>query len=276
MDSTTATDTTTAPATTIKYVDHLDVDPPIRNQEFACVTFVGPTGNQKSDVLGFKIRGVFRTIEEARAHIKRIQSFDSDFDIFICSVGAWCPFAPDPSAIPEQEHRNEILNNLVKGYRENRYLAEEEEIKRKHKLMREAMLDGLPERQKELANKKEHPVSVKDKLDTLPDKIKGLRIEAEEMEKKYNSAQETWKSFTEEEINAAMKELEEFKALASGGGGGGSGGGGSSGGDLVLPDTTTKEPAPEQIDEAKIEKYKKERVAAIADTTSLIERTATK
>ena len=82
----------------------------VSSQNWALVSFVSPTSNQKSKSIGMKIRGVFDTREEATEHIKRLIRIDPMFDIFICEMYNWCLVPPDPELISDQNYQEEQLN----------------------------------------------------------------------------------------------------------------------------------------------------------------------
>jgi len=68
---------------------------------------------------GVKIRGVFDTIEEAKKRSEFVKKFDSKFDIYICQVGCWIPWSPNPNDLAEQEYSETQLNTLMKQYKQN-------------------------------------------------------------------------------------------------------------------------------------------------------------
>ena len=70
---------------------------------WACVSFVSPTSNQKCQSIGMKIRGCFDHREEAVEHVKRLIRLDPTFDIFICDMYNWCLVPPDPEKISDQK-----------------------------------------------------------------------------------------------------------------------------------------------------------------------------
>lgn len=198
-----------------KYVDYLDEDPPISGQRFVILSFVGPERDQKCDVLGLKVRGVYDSIEETRQRAKEIQEFDSNFDIVVGQVGYWLPFNPDSSKIMDEEYKEEQLNELAKGYRKNRQLAKQHFNERKRQLMEEAMKEGTKEAQEEIANKKEHPISVKSRITTLTETIEELQTKLNETKENLEKSEEMWSSYTEEEKEEALKELEKLNSINS-------------------------------------------------------------
>jgi hypothetical protein len=75
--------------------------------------------NFKTSMRGVKIRGVFDTIEEAKKRSEFVKKFDSKFDIYICQVGCWIPWSPNPNDLAEQEYSESQLNTLMKQYKQN-------------------------------------------------------------------------------------------------------------------------------------------------------------
>lgn len=191
--------------------DYLDVDPEIAGQKYACFSFVSPQGRQKCNILGFKLRGSYDTKEEAEAKCRRLRSFDPDFDIFITKVGYWLPFCPDPNEIENEEYFEGQLNALVQGYKENMIQKDQYFEERKRQLMKEAMREGTREGQEELSNKREHPFSVKFRLESLSEKVKKLKEDLEESEEKLKETEELWATYTEEEINQAEEQAKKEK-----------------------------------------------------------------
>ena len=110
----------------------------VPGQNWACVSFVSPTGNQKCTAMGMKIRGVFELQTEAVDYIKRLIRIDPTFDIFICEMYNWCLVPPDPEMISNQTYKNETLNNIIGEYRKNQIYAKEHFEERKRELVEQA------------------------------------------------------------------------------------------------------------------------------------------
>lgn len=105
-------------------VDYLDEDLYVPSgQRFALVSFVGPTLRQKNDKFGMKVRGCFATREEAASHVRKLQSMDGRFDIFLLEVGKWALVPPDPTEIGDVEYQESYLQDLMKGYVESQEKA---------------------------------------------------------------------------------------------------------------------------------------------------------
>ena len=110
----------------------------VPGQNWVCVSFVSPSGNQKCDFMGMKVRGVFDKNEEAVDYVKRLIKIDPTFDIFICSMYEWCLVPPDPEHIGDQKYQDETLNTLVSEYQKNQIYAKEHFEERKREFLNQA------------------------------------------------------------------------------------------------------------------------------------------
>jgi hypothetical protein len=112
----------------------------VPGQNFALVSFVGPSCRQKNEKFGMKIRGVFATREDAASHVKRIQrSGDNLLDIFLLDMYQWAVIPPDPEGIEDHEFQEKFLQDMMKGYVDSQRAAKEHFEERK----RMVMTDGL-------------------------------------------------------------------------------------------------------------------------------------
>ena len=91
------------------YVDELQVP----GQNYALLSVVSPTSSQKTDVCAAKIRGVFRTIDEAKAHAAKLNQIDSMFDVFVVEMYKWLPIPPDVNGIDDATYTNDMLTNII-------------------------------------------------------------------------------------------------------------------------------------------------------------------
>lgn len=201
MAANSASSATTVP---VKEVDYLDTDKPIRNQNFACISFLSPEDtlkdkatffvsrflgnfarsadtllenlaikypadaelfkvirenhdyvldperlpeqfrfytaansaelerefheqrNFQTSIRGFKIRGVYDSQREAQVRSEVLKRSGDRHSIFICQVGAWCPWSPNPDDIADSEYAETQLNTLMKAYREQEQRRDEE------------------------------------------------------------------------------------------------------------------------------------------------------
>lgn len=104
-------------------------------QQFALVSFVGPYCKQKHEKCAMKIRGVFSTLEEAKARAKQLQEFDKIVDVYVVSTYEWLLCPPCPDDIQNQEHQDQMLNDIVKGHAEQQHLAAAEFENRKREMV---------------------------------------------------------------------------------------------------------------------------------------------
>jgi hypothetical protein len=121
---------------------NLATDPiKVPGQNWACVSFVSKTANQKCEIngaIGMKIRGVFDTREEANAYVQRLIRLDPMFDIYVCDMYNWCLVPPDPELITDQNYQDETLHNIISEYRKNQIYAKEHFEERKREMMEQA------------------------------------------------------------------------------------------------------------------------------------------
>lgn len=188
-----------------KNIDVLFEDPPLSGQKYALVSIVGPHMPQKCDVWGLKIRGVSESLEKAKALTQRLMRMDVNYDIYTVEVGKFFPLAVEPHDIGNVEYQNSQLNDLVKGYLENRELANEHWHARKNELIKEAVKEG--KNQEEFANRPEHPVAVLDRIKKFEDSLKELKENMESIEHDLHLSKDKFSKYTEEERTLAAQEL---------------------------------------------------------------------
>lgn len=190
-----------------KAIDYLTEDPPVPSQKYALISIVGPHMRQKCDVWGLKIRGVADSLETAKTLTKRIMKLDKDYDIYTVDVGKFFPIAVEPYDVANVEYENQQLNDLIKNYLENKEKANEHWHQRKQEMMKAAINEGKAEGQKELANKKEHPIAVLQRIKSFEDKIKEETERLQSLKEDLKLSQEKYNSYTQEERELADKEL---------------------------------------------------------------------
>lgn len=184
-------------------IDYLFEDPPITGQNFALISIVGPNMPQKCDVWGLKIRGVYNTIDQAKSQTQRLMNIDNNYDIYTVEVGKFFPLVVEPLDIPDVEYQNTQLNNLIKGYLENREAANQQWHARKNEMMQEAIREG----QQQSNNTKEHPIAVLQSIQTFKDKIKQLEQDLKDTQNKLVNKMTCFNSYTYDERESAIKEL---------------------------------------------------------------------
>jgi len=118
-----------------KKQDLLSEDEPIPGQAFALFSFVSAQDMTKAEVKGMvKVRGVFSTIEEARAKAKELQHKESNFDIFVGEVGKWLPWDPKPTQAHDQVYYEDKLQEIMDGHKKNQENLDKVEKERQHNL----------------------------------------------------------------------------------------------------------------------------------------------
>ena len=192
----------------MKTVDLLNEDQPINGQKFALISIVGPNLKQKCNIYGIKIRGVADTVDKAKQMTKRIMQYDNDYDIYTVEIGKFFPLDVDPMEIQDIEYQNEQLNTLVKSYLENRQQANEHSEPRKNDLRKKAIQEGTKEGQAELAERKEHPISVLQRKQAYEEKLKELQDEIDTLAKDLELTTIKYDSYSDEERTVAQLEIE--------------------------------------------------------------------
>jgi chromosome segregation ATPase len=184
-------------------IDYLFEDPPVTGQNYALVSIVGPNMPQKCSVWGLKIRGVYNTIDQAKIQTQKLMNVDNNYDIYTVEVGKFFPLQVEPTELQDVEYQNKQLNNLIKGYLENRETANQQWHARKNEMMQEAIREG----QEQTSSTKEHPIAVLQSVQNLKDKIKQLKEELEKSENKLTNKMTEFNTYSEEERKLAVVEL---------------------------------------------------------------------
>mgnify|MGYP006080645445 CR=1 FL=1 len=87
--------------------------------------------NFQTTISGVKVRGVFDTYEQAKNRSEFLHKKDKNHNIFIGTVGCWCPFSPNADDLLDQEYSETQLNTLMKEYKKNQNDKDEIFEKRK-------------------------------------------------------------------------------------------------------------------------------------------------
>ena len=109
--------------------DQLEEDEPLPGQQYVCLSFLSPEkieGYQdKPQLRGLKVRGVFKTRQKAENHCRTLRERDPHFDIYVGEVGKWLPWDSSDHT-DDQDYAEPELNNMMKAYHENQKKAKEE------------------------------------------------------------------------------------------------------------------------------------------------------
>jgi hypothetical protein len=93
-------------------------DARVVGQNYALISFVSPSGAQRSGTLGFRLYGAFDTIEVAREHAARVNATDSAFDVYVVEMRKWCAWNPDPMDVEEKVYTDRRLDEMIRAHRE--------------------------------------------------------------------------------------------------------------------------------------------------------------
>jgi len=193
--------------------DYLDEDKPIPNQKFFVLSYLLPGENNEIEVPMIKMRGVYKTMEECRSKIESLKNIDKYFHMYISEVGKWGGLFDDETVAKldnvDVQYREEIMNNMMRGYKENKDKADLDFIERTRIMKEKAKFEGTPEGQEYLAKLKEEPVSVKARLDSVNFQLKDLNERIAELENIKKATEEVYNQFTEEELQDIQKKLGE-------------------------------------------------------------------
>ena len=112
----------------------------VPGQLYACLSFVSPTSRQKADQLAMKIRGIFATEAECKAHIQKLQKLDTvSVDVHVAPLYKWLVIPPDPDTIQDQHYQEQFLEDLMSGYADSQQKAKEHFAERKKKVVEEGL-----------------------------------------------------------------------------------------------------------------------------------------
>lgn len=189
--------------------DYLDEDPTLSNQKYAILSYVL---SERSPMV--KFRGAFSSIEECQNKIKKLQNLDSYFHMYVIEVGKWGALLTEDELNNRdisQEFRDSALQDMMKSYKEERDKANNSFEQRKVEMKRLAQLDGTKTGQSQLASQKEHPLSVKTRLDDTATLLKKLKEDLEEYSKIYDETKILYDGYSEEDLKQAEEDLKKLK-----------------------------------------------------------------
>jgi len=151
---------------------HLEADTiVIPGQQYALISIVSETSNQKHKECGVKIRGVFNTRADAEVHAKKLQQVDKSFDVFLVEMYKWLLVPPDISKIDDQTHMDTKLNEIIMENRNEQIRSQEVYESRKEHLMK-GDVDPIDDPSAVAIDKvsgADHPVVVVDNVNTVAD-----------------------------------------------------------------------------------------------------------
>lgn len=135
----------------------------------------------RTTIRGLKVRGVYDTHKEANVRAQVLRRKDPTFNVFVGQVGYWLPWDPECEQVPEQEYQEEMLNDLVKKYKDN--LESKDDMY--EKLKDERIKKAKEEVKLRKAQMKEENIPVQESNGEDVKKIEELREIVDESDKLY-------------------------------------------------------------------------------------------
>jgi len=208
-------------------VDYLDEDPVISEQKYCVVSVLTPKNfkdvDEKSTMYTFKVRGSYSSMEEAQKRIQLLNQLDPNVNIYVAEVGKWCPFEDDPEKAKDAVYKDEELNRLMKGYKENQEKAKELFEVRKADMVAKALADTKEKKEKLKAEDEEAKAKIQ--IDeSIADKEKEVKEKEEkitegkkviEQKKEVIQSKEDKIRKLNEEVTNAKKKYEELMAKSA-------------------------------------------------------------
>lgn len=152
----------------------------------------------RTTMRGLKIRGTYDTHKEATIRAQVLRRKDPSFNVFVGQVGSWLPWDPECEKIQEQEYQEQMLNELVKKYKENMENSNDMYDQLKEEQIKKAR-EELKEKKAKLAEQENEVV--KESTEEDKQKIEELREIVDESDKQYY---ENMKKMQEQKKNAEI------------------------------------------------------------------------
>ncbi len=152
---------------------------------------------------GLKIRGTYDSYREATVRAQVLRKKDPSFNVFIGQVGYWLPWDPAAEQIQEQEYQENMLNDLVKKYKEN--------LDNRDVLYEQVKQERIQKAKKEVSQQKEvqkseTTMNVIDNTEESTKNINELREIVDEADKLfYENQKKTMQGEESQEVNDMSK-----------------------------------------------------------------------
>ena len=148
----------------------------------------------ENDVLAFKIRGHFRTFEEASKHGEKVRDLDPNHHVYVMESNKWCAFKirDDDKFVEQTEHANVELNDMMKKYEENQEKAKLYHEFRKNTMIKQSLDENIENRMTSMNETNNELVNVTDKAERrkLKDKKRLLEEQIQKLETKKKDIEE--------------------------------------------------------------------------------------
>ena len=93
----------------------------VSGQNYALISIVEPNeklNSLKENQCALKIKGCFDSIDNAKAWAKKLQEEDNSFNIYLVDMYSWLLIPPDQEKIEDVQYRDEMLNKIIGGRKE--------------------------------------------------------------------------------------------------------------------------------------------------------------
>ena len=172
------------------------------HQNFALISFCGPTLPQKHESFCLKIKGVFETEDKAKEWAEKIHKMDSTFIMTIIPIGEWGLFPPDLEKCGDQVYVDEEVNKIINAHQKSQEAAAQIHAERKN------LLKSQPDVNKALAA--QTLAEEETKLKNLDETIKDLEKELDKRKKQLEEqSSEVTKMAEELELEPILPSVKE-------------------------------------------------------------------
>jgi len=154
----------------------------------------------QTSVRGLKVRGVFKTQEEAENKCKSLQKTDPNHNIFVGPIGIWVPWDPEAYKTGRVEHMEEQLNQLHKEKMESEIKAKQQFEKRIKDTKRKAIEENI-KKAEESGNKLTQTIDEKGNLTGV--------METVDFESRTETTPEEAQKYNQELMDRILKENED-------------------------------------------------------------------
>ena len=167
----------------------------------------------KTNIRGLKIRGTYSTRDEADRRAKKLQTLDSDFNVFVGQVGYWLPFNPCADKIEDEHFINSQLNDMMEKYKENTINKDMFYEEQKREKVKEAREEVLRKKREEAEQKKreEEESALTDKVSDDPVPENSENVAKEVLEEVAEKVEEVAEKVEEdaEKVQEVAEKVEE-------------------------------------------------------------------
>ena len=164
--------------------------------------------NFQTTMRGIKVRGVYDTYDEAKARVVNLQAKGDKFNIFVASMGCWCPWSPNPDELKDHEYAETEVNTLMKMYHENIdkrdqfYQERKEELVKRARAQPEAASDALTNEDPWLQKKREELKSVAEGIPVIHEDGNNMKVEVISDVEKVEKVEKVETRYIEEKVDS--------------------------------------------------------------------------